>query len=689
MAGWGKLVVMGALMAVGVMASPQPGDVYREVIWRGPFVNAGNWQRVTDPDAPHEGARAHLPNPVNQVTLESLEGVVVAEIALEQWGGHAGTSAKRIRINGHDWIDIPEPAEIPGTAGAGTNSNRNPECYQYLAHPTVRIPVHQLQEGANTFEFGAGRQICYDFGWGQWGVYGVIFRFYFDPDTTPHSTGRIVTPIAGDLFSDELHISFESDDDVIESDDEAIESVDFIGLYEDFDIKGDGSWRTWQFNYQDGNLRHHLGTVTESPWSVTWDSRWVPDQSEAVELMARVRRRDGLYHLTEPVKGLRLQREDRSVQLYKPYNVPSRWQARTGRTQSNNVYIPHDLQDVVAAQMILRSWSGGHAEAIGLNEVSIVPRVGRPHGRSYDILEVPADLLQSGKNTAYTFSDTEEHGIEVLWPGIALKVAYDRQQRPPALADEEILAEHLNPMWRLTTDEGSTVVAAADAGRPGGRVTQVQATGPSWDLELQRRLPLDVSHHRFLQFWFRADVIMAEPSTRMQIVINDRPPQRLASLLTKRIDLASEDWQMVQIHLDSLNLKPRYLQSITLSGQFSGRFLLDDLQVLRDPSTAIRDIDDQTTLPAAVKLSHAYPNPFNANTTLTVDVDRGAQVRLTIFDAVGRRVMELQNGPMSTGRHVVTWNGQDERGRRVGSGVYLARLTGAGTTQVQRLLLLK
>ena len=92
-------------------------------MWKGPFVNAGNWQRVTDPDARHEGAAEFRPNPVNTVAIDDLDRAVGAEVVLEQWGGHAGTSDKRLRLNGNDWIAIPEPA-IPGDAGARSSASR-------------------------------------------------------------------------------------------------------------------------------------------------------------------------------------------------------------------------------------------------------------------------------------------------------------------------------------------------------------------------------------------------------------------------------------------------------------------------------------------------------------------------------------------------------------------------------------
>ena len=54
---------------LGAVAQPVPGDVFREYLWQGPWVNAGNWQRVTDP-----GAAEFLPNPVNYIDIDDLAG---------------------------------------------------------------------------------------------------------------------------------------------------------------------------------------------------------------------------------------------------------------------------------------------------------------------------------------------------------------------------------------------------------------------------------------------------------------------------------------------------------------------------------------------------------------------------------------------------------------------------------------
>jgi len=64
-------------------------------------------------------------------------------------------------------------------------------------------------------------------------------------------------------------------------------------------------------------------------------------------------------------------------------------------------------------------------------------------------------------------------------------------------------------------------------------------------------------------------------------------------------------------------------------------------------------------------------------------------VRLVLYDLAGRRVRELVAGEMPVGPHAVTWSGTDDAGRPVASGVYLARLRAPGTTQVQRVVLVR
>jgi DNA-binding beta-propeller fold protein YncE len=88
-------------------------------------------------------------------------------------------------------------------------------------------------------------------------------------------------------------------------------------------------------------------------------------------------------------------------------------------------------------------------------------------------------------------------------------------------------------------------------------------------------------------------------------------------------------------------------------------------------------------------LESAFPNPFNPSTTITFLVPAAAMTRLSIFDVRGHLVTQLVGDVRPAGRHETSWNGLDQRGIDVASGVYLARLESAGRTATRRLVLLK
>lgn len=91
-------------------------------------------------------------------------------------------------------------------------------------------------------------------------------------------------------------------------------------------------------------------------------------------------------------------------------------------------------------------------------------------------------------------------------------------------------------------------------------------------------------------------------------------------------------------------------------------------------------------------LHPAAPNPFNPATTLRFELETENQVDLRIFDTSGRLVRVLVSGQtFSKGEHRLRWDGRDNSGRAVGSGVYLAKLIGNGAGRVgsQRLVLIR
>ena len=93
--------------------------------------------------------------------------------------------------------------------------------------------------------------------------------------------------------------------------------------------------------------------------------------------------------------------------------------------------------------------------------------------------------------------------------------------------------------------------------------------------------------------------------------------------------------------------------------------------------------------PAAFALYPSYPNPFNPQTSITFALPRPGHATLRVYDASGRLVRTLLDAPLPAARHRRRWDGTDDSGRRVASGVYYARLVSPYAASVVKMLLIK
>lgn len=88
-------------------------------------------------------------------------------------------------------------------------------------------------------------------------------------------------------------------------------------------------------------------------------------------------------------------------------------------------------------------------------------------------------------------------------------------------------------------------------------------------------------------------------------------------------------------------------------------------------------------------LAQNYPNPFNPQTTIAFSIAQRADVRLAIYDVNGALVRTLANESRAPGAYQLTWDGRNDRGASVASGVYFYRLTAGSFTQTKKMVLLK
>ncbi len=91
----------------------------------------------------------------------------------------------------------------------------------------------------------------------------------------------------------------------------------------------------------------------------------------------------------------------------------------------------------------------------------------------------------------------------------------------------------------------------------------------------------------------------------------------------------------------------------------------------------------------ATSLAQNAPNPFNPSTLIQFELASPGPVELAVFDIRGHRVRTLISKSMPAGSHALRWDGSDESGRAVASGIFLYRLRAGGTESVRRMLLVR
>ena len=90
--------------------------------------------------------------------------------------------------------------------------------------------------------------------------------------------------------------------------------------------------------------------------------------------------------------------------------------------------------------------------------------------------------------------------------------------------------------------------------------------------------------------------------------------------------------------------------------------------------------------PIHFKMENNYPNPFNSSTTMTVSIPRRSEVELIIFNLLGEKICTLIAGDVEAGNYQFVWDGRNESGTNVSSGVYFVRLHAEKFTAMKKLL---
>lgn len=109
-----------------------------------------------------------------------------------------------------------------------------------------------------------------------------------------------------------------------------------------------------------------------------------------------------------------------------------------------------------------------------------------------------------------------------------------------------------------------------------------------------------------------------------------------------------------------------------------------------DPYTSLTAIGKPAKVVREFKLNQNYPNPFNPTTTISFSLPEASRVTLAVYNVLGQKVRTLINNQLATaGFHAKQWDGRDDAGRQVASGIYFYKLEAGNFSSIKKMVLMK
>jgi hypothetical protein len=125
-----------------------------------------------------------------------------------------------------------------------------------------------------------------------------------------------------------------------------------------------------------------------------------------------------------------------------------------------------------------------------------------------------------------------------------------------------------------------------------------------------------------------------------------------------------------------------WMDCVLTWGRWSQTEICNPILVNVNPNTGVA--------PAVVSsLAQAYPNPMNPTATISYTVGTPGKVMLRVFDVTGRVIRTLVDESQATGRHAVIWDGANDRGEKVASGVFFYQLDAPGFKGAKKIVILQ
>jgi hypothetical protein len=349
---------------------------------------------------------------------EDLFLLTAAEFYCEAWGGHPGTADKRITVNGRSTYYLPR---------AGTEEGH---CTYF--YPSVPLKLSDLVNGYDAVQFAVDQGATF---WGHMLVDNAAIRVALTnghPDLTRlgladfNATVKVDPQQGKERYALSVTVSAEVAAQIAD--------VDFQGWYYGYDENGNLQRQDWHGFTKNRLPAATLGSVSQPPFSLLWDTSLLPAQKDvAVRAAIRFRANTNLFFLTAATTGLEIAPRARSaVTLFAPHDLPDHFWSRVKQLKTCHLDIDLDPARIEAAVLHTITWTGGPGSVrdyFKLNGTHYPVAEGDRHELMYTRLVVDPRTLKRGLNRVELLSDTEHHGIEVIYPGPALMVRYRLEGR--------------------------------------------------------------------------------------------------------------------------------------------------------------------------------------------------------------------------------------------------------------------
>jgi hypothetical protein len=344
---------------------------------------------------------------------EDLFLLTAAEFYFEAWGGHPGTANKRITVNGRSMYFLPR---------VGTEDGH---CTYF--YPSIPLKISDLVNGYDAIQFAVDQGTTF---WGHMLIDNAAIRVALTnghPDLVKIGLAAFAAstksePLAG---GDGFAIKLNCAPDMAAQ----FDSVDFQGWYYGYDENGDLKRQDWHGFTKDRLPMATLGTVSSPPFEVKWDTSMLTAQTNvAVRAAIRFKSDTNLVFLTLAEPGLQIrERENSRGILIAPHDLPDHFWSRANQLKTCTLDVDIDPDRIEKVELHMITWTGGAGtvkEYFKINGTHYPVAEGSRHELSYSRLSVDPKSLKRGQNKVELLSDTEHHGIEVIYPGPALAIRY-------------------------------------------------------------------------------------------------------------------------------------------------------------------------------------------------------------------------------------------------------------------------